>query len=96
MLKLRSDVGSNISEVMRLFSSKCSKNTKSVERSPPRLLVEISDFCSNLLMASGPLIAISRTFGEDEVKMVHTHSENVTAMAFFDENRVIIGMPSTS
>ena len=94
MLKLRLDVGSNISEVMRLFSSKCSKNTKSVERSP-RLLVEISDFCSNLLMASGPLIAISRTFGEDEVKMVHTHSENVTAMAFFDENRVIIGMPST-
>ena len=85
MLQRRSDL-SHIDEVMRLVTMKKMTSSSS---SSHELLLALSDFCSYLVISRGPLIAAASTF-EKEVKMVHLH-ENVTAVSFFDDNRIIVG-----
>ena len=86
MLQRRADL-SHIDEVMRLVTMK--KMRSSSSSSSHELLLALSDFCSYLVISRGPLIATASTF-EKEVKMVHLH-ENVTAVSFFDDNRIIVG-----
>ena len=79
MLKRRAVVG-HIEEVMRLVTK---------VKNHSQMIVALSDFCSYLVIARGPLIAVATTF-DREVKMVHAH-ENATAVSFFDDNRIIVG-----
>jgi len=95
MLQRRSDL-SHIVEVMRLVTMKkmTSSSSSSSSSLSHELLLALSDFCSYLVISRGPLIAAASTF-EKEVKMVHLH-ENVTAVSFFDDNRIIVQLLSLS